>query len=236
MASIAVPMPLWSLVMKIKIENISKSYGKKKILNGISFEAEGGECIGILGGNGCGKSTLLSILAGVRRANEGDFFADEANLFKDKKKRAELVGYVPQGTPLLEELSAIDNLRLWYDRETLEKELKDGTLKMLGVDEFLKVPVRKMSGGMKKRLSIGCSVAHSPRLLLLDEPTAALDLICKDQIREYLIDHKKKGGIILLTTHDERELLLCDSLYIISGGNIKEAEFDGDIKSLTENF
>ncbi len=222
--------------MKIEIKNISKSYGKKRILEKVSFEANAGECIGILGGNGCGKSTLLSILAGVRKADGGEFFCDGGDLFKNRKKRTEIIGYVPQGTPLLEELTALDNLRLWYDSEKLERELNEGALKMLGIDQFLKTTVKKMSGGMKKRLSIGCCVSNSPSVLLLDEPTASLDLICKEQIREYLLLQKEKGGIVLLTTHDERELMICDKLFIIKDGVISSAAFDGDIKALTEKF
>ncbi|MBQ8005530.1 MAG: ABC transporter ATP-binding protein [Clostridia bacterium] len=222
--------------MVIKVENICKKYGRKQILSDVSFSVKDGECVGILGGNGCGKSTLLSIIAGVRNANCGTLFADEIDLFKNKKKRSELIGYVPQGTPLLDELTAYDNLCLWYGKREMKEELSCGTLKMLGIDEFLKVPVRKMSGGMKKRLSIGCSVAHKPHVLLLDEPTAALDLICKEQIREYLKKHKDNGGIILLTTHDERELEICDKLFIIKEGVINEADFEGDIKALTEKF
>ncbi|MBQ8207975.1 MAG: ABC transporter ATP-binding protein [Clostridia bacterium] len=222
--------------MEIKIENISKKYGKKTVLSGVSFSAESGECIGIVGGNGCGKSTLLSILAGVRRADGGSFSADGEDLFSDRKRLSSLIGYVPQGTPLLEELSALDNLRLWYGREELKRELKDGTLKMLGIDEFLRTPVRKMSGGMKKRLSIGCSMAKDPTVLILDEPTAALDLICKEQIREYLSAHKEKGGIILLSTHDESELRMCDRIFVIKDGTVNETVYQGDAKALAEIF
>lgn len=222
--------------MVITIENICKSYGRKKILDNISFSAMDGECIGIIGGNGCGKSTLLSILAGVRKCDGGSFSLDGTELFANKKKHAELVGYVPQGTPLLEELTALDNLRLWYTRREMEEELRSGTLKMLGIDEFLRSRVKNLSGGMKKRLSIGCSVAHKPKVLLLDEPTAALDLACKENIREYMKSHTENGGIILLSTHDEKELQMCDRLYIIKDGTLVGTEFTGNVKSLTEKF
>jgi len=222
--------------MVITIENICKSYGRKKILDNISFSAMDGECIGIIGGNGCGKSTLLSILAGVRKCDGGSFSLDGTELFANKKKHAEVVGYVPQGTPLLEELTALDNLRLWYTRREMEEELRSGTLKMLGIDEFLRSRVKNLSGGMKKRLSIGCSVAHKPKVLLLDEPTAALDLACKENIREYMKSHTENGGIILLSTHDEKELRMCDRLYIIRDGALVETEFTGNVKSLTEKF
>ena len=188
--------------MQISIEHIKKNYGRKKVLEDITFYAEAGECIGLLGGNGSGKSTLLSILAGVHKSDGGEFLCDGENLLKAHKQRSKKVGYIPQGTPLIEELTAWDNLLLWYDKESLTKELSSGVLAMLGINEFIKTTVSKMSGGMKKRLSIGCSVAEKQPILLLDEPTAALDLVCKQRITEYLDRHKKSGGIVLLATHD----------------------------------
>ena len=220
--------------MKIEIVNIEKRYRKKQVLRDISFTAEGGNCIGILGANGSGKSTLLSILAGVLKRDSGAFLFDGEDLFKNPARRTQLVGYVPQGTPLIEELTAKDNLSLWYDAKTMEKELKSGVLKMLGIDKFLKVTVNKMSGGMKKRLSIGCAMAKRPPIMLLDEPTAALDLVCKESISEYLQIYKKSGGLLLLTTHDVTELALCDHCYIIKEGKLVPFVFDGDIKKLVE--
>lgn len=220
--------------MQIEIKQLVKNYGKKQVLKDISFSAEGGNCIGILGANGSGKSTMLSILAGVLERDSGAFLFDGEDLFKNRKKRSALVGYVPQGTPLIEELTAWDNLLLWYERGELKQELKNGVLKLLGVDAFLKVPVRKMSGGMKKRLSIGCAMAKKPPILLLDEPTAALDLACKQDISNYLTKYKKAGGLLLLTTHDAQELSLCDKIYIMKDGVLQEHTYDGNLKHLVE--
>ena len=222
--------------MEIQIKHVAKSYRKKEVLKDISLTAESGSCIGILGSNGSGKSTLLSVLAGVLQADGGVFCCDGKDLLKVQKLRSQLVGYVPQGTPLMEELTAWDNLRLWYTREELERELTDGVLKMLGIDEFLKVPVSKMSGGMKKRLSIGCAVANHPPVLLLDEPTAALDLPCKERIARYLRQYKADGGILLLTTHDVMELQLCDAWYIIKDGVLVPFIYDGDLNKLVESL
>ncbi len=216
----------------MKIENIQKKYGKNTVLNGVTFESTEGLCVGILGGNGSGKSTLFSILAGVSKPNGGKFLYNGVDLLKNSKKREELVGYVPQSTPLIEELTAYDNLRLWYEKDEMEKALNTGVLAMLGIKEFLKVPVYKMSGGMKKRLAIGCSVAHNPKILLLDEPSAALDLVCKERISNYLKEYKKSGGIILLATHDVQELPLCDNLYILKDGVLEAFEFDGNLHKL----
>lgn len=220
--------------MNIEVRNIKKHYRGAEPLKGVSFSARQGQCIGILGRNGSGKSTLLSILAGTQRCDAGEFLLDGEDLLKNKKKHSDAVGYVPQGTPLLEELSAWDNLLLWYRRDQLKQELCDGVLAMLGISEFVRVPVMKMSGGMKKRLSIGCAMAKSPSVLLLDEPTAALDLIAKKKIADYLMRFKESGGTLFLTTHDESELSLCDALYILKDGVLRPYTFDGDVARLSE--
>ena len=121
-------------------------------------------------------------------------------------------------------------------QKQIKEELDSGVLKELGVGDFLKVPVHKMSGGMKKRLSIGCAVAKRPPVLLLDEPTAALDLACKRAIGEYLGRYKAAGGLLILTTHDVLELELCDAWYILKDGVLVPFTFDGDVDKLVNNL
>ena len=149
-----------SMNRKIEINQIRKRFHRKEVLREASFQAEPGMCVGILGGNGSGKSTFLSILAGVQKPDGGEFLWQGTDLFQNPRLLARATGYVPQGTPLLEELTAWDNLLLWYDRAALQRELYEGVLAMLGIPEFIKTRVSKMSGGMKKRLSIGCAVAQ----------------------------------------------------------------------------
>lgn len=222
--------------MKIEIQHIRKNYGKKAVLKDVSLTVEGGKCVGILGGNGCGKSTLLSILAGVQPADGGAFLYEGKDLFAYPRQRAQLVGYVPQGTPLIEELTAKDNLSLWCSKEKMQAELDNGVFRLLGIDEFLKVPVSKMSGGMKKRLSIGCSIAHDPPILLLDEAMAALDISCKQKIFDYVGTHKRRGGIVMLVTHDVMELELCDEWYILKDGAVRPFTYTGDTAALVRSF
>lgn len=222
--------------MKIQIKDIHKKYGSRPVLQGIDLEVESGTCVGILGGNGCGKSTLLSILAGIQPADRGEFVIDGGDLFRHPKERSRLVGYVPQGTPLIEELSALDNLKLWYSKPDLQKSLEGGVLQMLGVDKFLKMPVSKLSGGMKKRLSIGCAISGRPPVLLMDEPMAALDLSCKQNISSYIKNHKEKGGIVLMASHDTLELALCDSWYIMKEGKLTPFTYTGDVDALVKNL
>ena len=222
--------------MQIEIKDISKRFGKKTVLSGVNFSAKSGECIGIIGTNGSGKSTLLSILAGVLAPDKGTFFCDETDLFKSPKLRSLAVGYVPQGTPLIEELTAYDNLFLWYDKKSLDQELHGGMLDLLGINEFLKLRVSKMSGGMKKRLSIGCALAGHPPIFLLDEPMSALDIVCKQKIKEYLESYKKSGGILVLVTHDILEMELCDRCYILKDGQLQDFDFSGNTDELVKNI
>lgn len=220
----------------ITIQNIRKGYRNKPVLQDVSFAAKSGDCVGVLGGNGTGKSTLLRTLAGVIRADGGQFLWNEFDLLRDEARRSAFVGYVPQGTPLLQELTAKDNLRLWYDGAAMEQSLEGGVLKLLGVDQFLKTPVCKMSGGMKKRLSIGCAVAHDPRILLLDEPSAALDLVCRERILDYLEAFRKRGGIVILSSHDVQEIGVCSARYLLRGGRAEPYAYDGDVRKLVEDL
>ncbi len=220
---------------RLQAEHIQKSYrrGKHPVLQDISFTAESGQCIGILGANGCGKSTLLSILAGVQLPDSGTLYWNGSPL-GDLSRDQSIIGYVPQENPLIEELSAYDNLRLWYCNSTLglETALRDGVLAMLGIPDFLHTRVSQMSGGMKKRLSIGCAVSDDPHILLLDEPGAALDLLCKERISVYLKECKSQGKILLLATHEDREIELCDKIYILKNGVLTEPDYDGNIHHL----
>lgn len=196
----------------VKIKNINFSYKNNQILNDVSFEVPTGKCVGIIGSNGCGKSTLLSIVAGSRKANSGEIEFSEGTK----------VGYVPQDNPLLPDLTAYDNLLLWYkgSAKELKEELKTDLISMLGIDAFLKKPVKKLSGGMKKRLSLAIALINKPTFLIMDEPSAALDLPCKQDMQGYLKEYLATGGSVLITTHDEEEMDLCSALYVVKKGEI----------------
>lgn len=216
----------------VEIKNVKKKYGRHSVLRGVDFCVEPGEIVGILGENGSGKSTLLTILAGLQKADAGFFCIDGKYLMRHRKLRNDIVAYVPQETPLIAELNAWDNLRMWYPADKLKKELKDGFLAMLGIDQFIKVPVNQMSGGMKKRLTIGCAINSNPKLMLLDEPTAALDLVCKERIYTYFEQYKSRGGSLIIATHEVQEIELCDKCFILKDGKLVPYKYDGDIPHL----
>ena len=186
----------------LEAEGIRKNYGKKTVLSGVSLTAEPGQCVGIVGGNGCGKTTLLSILAGARKADGGSLRIDGKEILGSPAVQSAQIAYVPQENPFMEELSVKDNLRLWYkgNKEAIKQDLENGPAAMLGIGGFLKTPVGKLSGGMKKRLSIASALAGHEKILIMDEPGAALDLVCKQVIQEYISQYLKHGGTVLLAS------------------------------------
>lgn len=200
----------------IKVDKVSFAYSKKNVLNDISFEVKPGTCVGIIGANGCGKSTLLSLITGSFKPKFGKITINsDVNL-----------GYVPQENPLLPDLSAYDNLLLWYkgSKKQLNEELKNELVSMLGIDNFLKKPVKKLSGGMKKRVSLAIALINEPTVLIMDEPSAALDLPCKSDMHMYLRKFISLGRSVIITTHDEDELDLCDVLYCIKDTHLVKVD------------
>lgn len=207
----------------IEFKHIHKKY-KKIVLNDISFSIEKGECVGILGANGCGKSTLLAIISGLTKADKGEIIYNNTNLLRNKRLLNELIGFVPQYNPLIEELSVRDNLKLWLCANNLSLKNKDvnNIINRFGINEFIDKRVSQLSGGMKRRVSIAIALFSRPELLLLDEPATALDLPAKKEIRNYISDYIKNGGTVIMTTHDMSEISLCTRLLIIKNGKISQ--------------
>lgn len=218
----------------ITVTDLTSSYGRKQILRGASFTALRGECVAVVGANGCGKSTLLSVLAGTLKPKSGEVLydgrkawsgSDTGKMRADMKVIRGMTGYVPQENPLIPELSVYDNLRLWYpDKKKLRQELEQGFLNLLGIDGFVGQRADRLSGGMKKRVGIGIAMAGMPPVLLLDEPSAALDLACKEDIRRYLQTYLSRKGTVVIATHEESELEMCDKIYVMKNGRLEQAD------------
>ncbi len=206
------------------VEGISKKYGRNTILNNVSFEANEGDCIGIVGGNGCGKSTLMKILSNAFNPDSGKIFYNNEDVTGNNRLLSRLVGYVPQDNPLFDNLSVKDNLRLRYCDSThsLKKDIKNGLVSSFGLTKYIHYPVRKLSGGMKKRLSIVCALAKDPKILILDEPGASLDIQCKEDIKTHMKDFIAKGGLIIIVSHEETELSICNHIMLMKDGGLEE--------------
>lgn len=217
----------------IIVDDIQKSYGKKEILKGISFSVSPGEQVAIVGRNGCGKSTLMQIMAGVQKADHGSLQYYDKFPFKDKKVFRTLCGYVPQGNPLMEELTVQDNLKLFGAKK---QDFSSPLLAPFELESMLHTPVSKLSGGMKRRVAIACAVYYMPGILFMDEPTTALDIYYKTTIHDWMKEYQKMGGILIVTTHDELEIEMCNRVLLMREGHMTELEGEGRSLSSIRNY
>ena len=222
----------------LEISGICKSYCRQVILEGVELTVEPGDCVGIVGYNGCGKTTLLSIISGALKADKGSIVFNGRQAVGRPRVFAEEAAYVPQENPLMEELTVRDNLLLWYrgSRKGMEEDLKNGAAAMLGVDKMLNRTAGKLSGGMKKRVSIACALSNHAPVLIMDEPGAALDLECKELIRNYLREYMAGGGAVVLTSHELAELALCTQMHVLRQGRLTKIENGLSANELISQF
>lgn len=208
----------------LQATGLGKSYGKRAVLQNVSFSLQEGEILGVAGENGAGKSTLLSLLATIQKPSGGTILCHGKNIFSMKRQyRAEL-GYVPQEIALFEELSGRDNLMFFGKSYHIPKaELSERIKEVCAITEFpeehLKRKVADYSGGMKRKINIGAALLHRPKLLLLDEPVANLDPEAEEQVLTVLKKLAEQGTAIVYVGHQLEEMeQLCDTICFIKNG------------------
>ena len=207
----------------IEIKDVTKSYGRHKVLQNVSFEIMEGELFGLLGPNGAGKSTLIDILTGIQSMDSGEIFINGKSIKTDKVEIRKQLGLVPQDIALLEELNAFDNLEYFGGLYGLAgQELKSQIEKLLevaGLTDKKKEKVKNYSGGMKRRLNIAVAMLHNPSILILDEPTVGVDAQSRQHIFDYIQSLAEQGTTILYTSHYMEEIeTLCKRVFILDLG------------------
>ena len=207
----------------IEIKDVTKSYGRQKVLQNVSFEIMEGELFGLLGPNGAGKSTLIDILTGIQSMDSGEIFINGKSIKTDKVEIRKHLGLVPQDIALLEELNAVDNLEYFGGLYGLAgQELKSQIEKLLevaGLTDKKKEKVKNYSGGMKRRLNIAVAMLHNPSILILDEPTVGVDAPSRQHIFDYIQSLADQGTTILYTSHYMEEIeTLCKRVFILDLG------------------
>lgn len=208
----------------IEIKNITKRFNDKLVLDNISFSIEKGEIFGLLGPNGAGKSTLMNTIVGLVKMDKGQIVVGQHDINKEPLKARSMIGLVPQDIALFEGLNARDNLEYWGGlyglRGKLLKERIEEALKMVGLEDQGKKPVKKYSGGMKRRLNIAAAVLHNPEIIIMDEPTVGID----PQSRNYIFEmiqkiNRERNTTIIYTSHYMEEVeLLCNNIFIMDLG------------------
>ncbi len=207
------------------VENLVKRFGEIRAVDGISFEVRKGELYGLLGPNGAGKTTTMSMLAGLLSPDGGHVRFDGTDLAADPLRVKAQLGIVPQEPALYETLTARENLRFWgafygLSGAGLDRAV-DRVLDQTGLASRAKDPVRTYSGGMKRRLNLGIGLVHSPRAVLMDEPTVGIDPQARLNILEVVRAVAAAGTTVVYTTHylEEAERL-CDRIGIMDHGKI----------------
>lgn len=216
--------------LKIHTQGLVKQYGKRTVVNNVSFDVNQGEIVGLLGPNGAGKTTSFYMVVGIVRPDQGHVFLDNQEITKlPMYKRAQMgIGYLPQETSIFRKLSVADNISAVLEMTKLSRGEQQRKLEEL-LDEFHLQHVRKspgdvLSGGEKRRTEIARALAVSPKFILLDEPFAGIDPIAVEDIQSIVATLKYKNIGILITDHNVQETLsITDRAYLLFEGKILKA-------------
>lgn len=222
----------------LKVEGLVKSFGTIRAVDSVSFQVAPGEIYGLLGPNGAGKTTTISIICGLLKPDAGQVFVAGTPFWSDPQKAKSIMGVVPQELALYDELSGRENLEFWGRMAGLTpRDAKMRTtelLEALTLTDRAQDAVKAYSGGMKRRINLGCALLHRPQLLLLDEPTVGIDPQARLNILEFIRKLRAAGTAILYTTHylEEAETL-CQRIGIIDHGRVLA---EGTLSELQERL
>ena len=205
----------------IKMTNMFKSFGTKKVINDVSISIAPGELIGFLGPSGAGKTTTIKLLTGQLRQDMGTatiLGRDTTTLNHESYRQ---IGIVSDNSGLYENLNAYDNLLIFSRILMTDKQKITGLLERVGLKDDMKKMVKKFSRGMKQRLVLARALLHNPKVLFLDEPTSGLDPGTTIEIHKLMLEMKEGGTTFFLTTHDMTEASkLCDRIVLFNEGKI----------------
>lgn len=204
----------------LKVKNLTKKYGDKTVVKGISFEVKKGEIFGILGPNGAGKTTTLEMIETIREIDSGSASVDGIDVSKHPQKIKYIIGVQPQSPAFMDKVKLTEQLEQMastYGSRVNAKEL----LKEVDLEEKASSYVENLSGGQKQRFSIVASLVHKPKVFFMDEPTTGLDPQARRNLWELVQEVRNKGTTVILTTHYMEEAeMLCDRVAIMDDGNI----------------
>lgn len=230
----------------LDVKNLTKSFDTKKVLGNLSFEVKKGEVFGLLGPNGAGKTTIIRIILDIIRADHG-----EIKIFGEKfdENLKEKIGYLPEERGLYQKITVLECLKYFAELKNVKKseDKIDFWLDKVGLRDYKRKKIEGLSKGMQQKIQLVAAFIHSPELLILDEPFSGLDPINTKMVKDILLDLKREGKTIILSTHQMDQVeRTCDRILMINRGkrvlygsldeiksNYKESlivEYEGDLE------
>ena len=213
----------------LKLEKISVFFNKRKILENLNINLQQGEILGLLGPNGVGKSTIFNIITGLIKPNYGSVYINNKNITDDPifhRTKKHKIGYVPQYGGYFHDLTLRENLNAISEIVIEDKKLRNEKINLLiskfELEALQNIKAEFLSGGQKKRLVISLALLSDPKILLLDEPFAALDIMTIKNLQQIIVDLQTQNNIsIILCDHQARDLLSCvDLAVVLSNGKV----------------
>ncbi|MBP6971220.1 MAG: ABC transporter ATP-binding protein [Bacteroidaceae bacterium] len=206
----------------IEVDNLSKSFGKVKALDSVSFSVKRGELFGLIGPDGAGKTTLFRLLTTLLNPDEGKAAIDGLDIEKDYLQIRSRVGYMPGRFSLYPDLTVEENLGFFASIFNTKVEDSYDLVAPIykQIEPFRRRQARKLSGGMKQKLALSCTLIHHPSVLFLDEPTTGIDAVSRGELWDMLQTLKEKGITILVSTPYMDEASLCDRIALCNEGRI----------------
>lgn len=223
--------------MIVKIENLVKRYGELIALDHLSLEIREGEIFGLLGPNGSGKTTAINCMLSLLKFDKGSvkIFGKEMTPASYDIKRD--IGIVMQNVAVFDELTVYENIDyfcgLYVADKKKRKELVKEAIDFVGLGDYTKFVPKKLSGGLLRRLNIACGIAHKPKLIILDEPTVAVDPQSRNNILEGIKSLNRQGATVIYTSHYMEEIeQICTRLAILDKGKVIAAGTKEEVKSM----
>ena len=208
----------------VSVKDLEKKFGSFIAVNRINFDVKRGEIFGFLGPNGAGKSTTIKMLCGILTPTAGSGYVDGYDINREQELIKQNIGYMSQKFSLYDDLTVEENIDFYSGIYKVppkrQRERKEEIISMIGIEEFKSMFTGILSGGLKQRLALGCAIIHEPKIIFLDEPTAGVDPIARNNFWKLIKEMANKGITIFVTTHYMDEAENCDRLALIYQGSI----------------
>lgn len=221
----------------IHIENLVKRYGDLVALNHLSLDIHEGEIFGLLGPNGSGKTTAINCLLSLLKYDKGTIEIFGQPMTPDNYQAKQQIGIVLQNVAVFDELTVYENIDyfcgLYVSDKKKRKKLVDDAVRFVGLEDYCKMRPKKLSGGLLRRLNIACGIAHKPRLIIMDEPTVAVDPQSRNKILEGIQKLNVQGSTIIYTSHYMEEIeQICTRIAIMDHGRVIASGTSEELKKM----